>query len=116
NTIHRSGTDHSIIPGDRKRTHNEVWKILCACAYQKAGDRNRSLQYLRTVNLDNLGFGWEKYYSIIFYLVQVEFSEPKDRRKILIKLNHLVEETRFSFFETQLATYENAVLPRASAC
>lgn len=110
NTFHRSSTDQSIIPGERKRTHDEVWKILCACANQKAGDRNRSLQYLRTVNLDNLGFGWEKYYSIIFYLVQLEFSEPKDRRKILIKLNHLVEETRFSFFEQQLTLHKDAVL------
>ena len=115
NTFYTSSKPSSI-PPERKRTHDEVWNILCAFAYNKIGDVAAARKYLTCVNLDNLGFGWKKYYSIIFYLVQLELSDPKDRHKILIKLRQLVEETRFSFFETQLATYENAVLPRASAC
>ena len=95
-----------FIPADRKATHDEVWKILCAVGYHKIGDTARSEKYFESVNLENLGFGWRKYYSLIYYFFLTEISEPCEQKKIYLKLRDLVNETHFSFYGDRLARIE----------
>jgi hypothetical protein len=83
-----------------------VWKILCAVGYHKIGDTARSEKYFESVNLENLGFGWRKYYSLIYYFFLTEISEPCEQKKIYLKLRDLVDETHFSFYGDRLAKIE----------
>lgn len=95
-----------FIPADRKATHDEVWKILCAVGFHKVGDTARSQKYLEFINLENLGFGWRKYYSLIYYFFLAEISEARAQNKLCTKLRELVDETHFSFYEDRLAKIE----------
>lgn len=101
NTPHKV-KDYSYIPEDRKQTHDEVWKILCAAAFQKIGDLEKSNAYLKKVNLKNLGIGWKKYYTMFYYFTQIELAEADKREEIILKLQKLIDETHFFYFETQL--------------
>lgn len=101
-----------FIPADRKSTHDEVWKILCAVGYHKIGDSNSSQKYLESIHLENLGFGWRKYYSMIYYSLLAEISEPSEHKKIYLKLRDLIDETYFSFYEVRLAKIEAATRVR----
>jgi len=101
-----------FIPADRKSTHDEVWKILCAVGYHKIGDIDTSKKYLESIHLENLGFGWQKYYSMIYYSLLAEISEPSEQKKIYLKLRDLIDETYFSFYEDRLAKIEAATSVR----
>jgi len=83
-----------------------VWKILCAVGFHKVGDTARSQKYLEFINLENLGFGWRKYYSLIYYFFLAEISEARAQNKLCAKLRELVDETHFSFYEDRLAKIE----------
>lgn len=90
--------DEGFIPAKRKRTHDEVWKILCASAYQKMGAKENTEKVLNRVNLENLEIGWTKYYSIMFYFVQLNGSENNQHRDVISKLKKLIDETYFSYY------------------
>jgi hypothetical protein len=92
--------DRHFVSEERKQTHREVWKILCAAAYQKIGNKTKCLEYLKSINLNNLGIGWEKYYSILYYLTcvqNIEFSIDVDP---YTKFLSLVDETYFSYYRS----------------
>lgn len=94
--------DKSYVPSQRKQTHDEVWKILCAAGYHKIGDRAKTQSYLNEINLENLGFGWKKYYSIICYFVLLDFTAEKEHEETLLKLQNLIDETYFCYFDDRL--------------
>ncbi|MBF8457318.1 hypothetical protein IV494_08990 [Kaistella sp. G5-32] len=104
NTFQKAG-DKYFIPSQRKKTHDEVWKILCATAYQKMGDQQNSDLYLSQVNLENLGIGWEKYYSIMYYFVLLKSADKPEQNNIISKLQILVDSTYFSYYENLLRDY-----------
>ena len=104
NTPHKL-KDYSYIPEDRKQTHDEVWKILCAAAFQKIGDLEKSNAYLNMVNLKNLGIGWKKYYTLFYHFTQVQLSEPDKREEIILKIQQLIDKTHLVYFETQLQNW-----------
>lgn len=104
NTIQKE-SDKDFIPSKRKITHDEVWKILCATAYQKMGDQKNSDWYLNRVNLENLGIGWEKYYSMMYYFVQLKSADQHEQPNIIPKIKILIDDTYFSYYEDLLNDY-----------
>jgi len=97
--------DEVFIPSTRKNTHLEVWNILCATAYFNLGDQTNAEEYLQRVNLENLGIGWKKYYSLMYYCALVKYSDHGKNTEIISKLNILIQETGFSYFENILHNY-----------
>ena len=97
--------DEDFIPLQRKRTHDEVWKILCATAYQKIGEKENTETYLNRVNLENLEIGWTKYYSIMYYFVQLKRRGDDQQTIIISKIKTLIDETYFSYYDTVLDDY-----------
>ncbi|WP_304344296.1 hypothetical protein [Chryseobacterium koreense] len=95
-------TDRSILPEDRLQSHRECWKILCAVAYHKMGEKENSLQYLNEVALENLSYGCTKYYSILYYFVKYDLVGKDEKVRIKEHLEDLIEETRFSFYNNWL--------------
>ena len=94
--------DREFVSEERRQTHNEVWKILCAISYIKNGDRLTCLKYLESIDLNDLGIGWNKYYSIIYYLVCLqmpEFNNGKDSYSLFL---NLIDETYFYYYRTAL--------------
>ena len=106
NNTYQDKSGHQFIPAHRKNTHDEVWKILCAVGYHKIGQIEKSLQYAETIDLENLGFGWRKYYSMVYYFLLVEISEIEEQKKIATKLRDLLDETFFSYYENQISKIE----------
>lgn len=93
-------SDDPSIPTDRKQTHDEVWKNLCLLSHQKLGNTEDVEYYIHTIHLENLGIGWKKYYSILYYLALLQFSvDEHEQNNIRKKLVNLVEETHFTYFE-----------------
>jgi len=107
NNTFQSSAQQNFIPSQRKLTHDEVWKILSAVGYHKIGDEETAKKFAERVNLENLGFGWQKYYSIIYYFLLLEIVELKEKSKILKKLHHLISETHFTHFEEKLSLYNS---------
>lgn len=104
NTVQKE-IDEYFIPVTRKKTHEQVWKILCAAAYQKMGDEAQSELYLNEVDLEQLGIGWEKYYSLMYYFTQLKSAGIIDKTTILSKIKILLQETCFSYYEDFLRDY-----------
>lgn len=100
--------DQSFIPSERKKTHEEVWNILCAAAYQKMDDHLKAEDFLKRTNLENLGIGWKKYYSIMYYFVELKATEASNQKPIISKLRILINETFFSYYEDLLNDYLEA--------
>ena len=94
--------DRHFVSEERKQTHREVWKILCAAAYQKIGNKTKCLEYLKSINLNNLGIGWEKYYSILYYLTCVQNTEFSIDVDPYTKFLSLVDETYFSYYRLKI--------------
>lgn len=104
NTVQKND-DKSYVPIDRKQTHDEVFKILCVSAYHKMGITNNAKKFLDKINIANLGFGWEKYYSIMYYFVQLDYAKHQDKKEIITKLKTLINETYFCYYEEKLLKY-----------
>lgn len=102
NNTGQKKSDRSYVPSDRKQTHDEVWKILCTVAYYKLGDQNKARSYMNTVDIENLGIGWRKYYSIMYHFVQVELNECNHKPETIDKLRSLINETYFYYYEDKL--------------
>ena len=102
NNSFQKADDEVYIPLQRKETHDEVWKILCAVAYQKMGDQKNTKLYLDRVNLENLGIGWKKYYSLMYYFVQLNVAGKNQEADIISKLETLINDTFFSYYQTLL--------------
>lgn len=100
NNTFQQNSDESFIPSERTQTHREVWNILCATAYQKLGDLEKLQYYLDQTNLENLGIGWKKYYSILYYFVQLKSLNINDQREVILKLDRLIDETYFTYYES----------------
>ena len=104
NTVQKAD-DQSFIPFQRKQTHVEVWNILCSLAFQKMGDEISTQLHLDQVDLENLGIGWKKYYSMLYYFVQLNQENVTEKTKIVSKVKKLIDETHFSYFEALLDHY-----------
>lgn len=102
NTVQKNN-DEAFIPSQRKITHDEVWKIICATSYQKMGDHEKSKWYANSVNLDNLEIGWKKYYSILYYFVQLKESKENCNTSTVKKLKTLIAQTYFSYYQDLLS-------------
>ena len=97
--------DEVFIPSTRKNTHIEVWNILCATAYLKMGDQKNAEEYLHRVNLENLGIGWKKYYSLMYYFALLKNSENIQNTDLLSRLKILLNETCFTYYENLLENH-----------
>lgn len=106
NNCEQINEDHDFIPADRKQTHEEVWKILLAAAYQKLGGVEKSQHYMRLVNLENLGVGWQKYYTLMFYFIRLKSDGNADDTELISKIEFLINETHFSYYENELSNYQ----------
>jgi hypothetical protein len=105
NTTLQVDSDLDFIPTERKNTHVEVWNILCAAAYQKMGNELKTAFYLNLVNLEKLGIGWTKYYSLMYYFVKLKCAEKNQQSPIISKLRSLISETYFSYYQSLLNDY-----------
>jgi len=94
--------DRHFVSEERRQTHHEVWKILCAAAYQKMDNKTKCLEYLKSIDLNNLGIGWNKYYSIMYYLTCIQMPEFVIADDAYTKLIALIDETYFSYYHTAL--------------
>lgn len=99
NNTFQQNSDQSFIPSERKQTHLEVWKILCAVSYQKMGDFKKMQYYLDLVKLENLGIGWKKYYSLMYYFALLNVADKNKEADIISKLEGLINETYFSYYQ-----------------
>ncbi len=111
NNTFQLNNDEDYIPSKRKETHNEVWKILCAVAYQKIGDRKNTEHFLNQINLKNLGTGWEKYYSLLYYCVYFHSAQLEQKIECISKLKILIGETYFSYYQNFLMEFSQELEP-----
>ena len=98
----QSKKDLPYVPQDRKETHDEVWKILCASALQKSGKKKEAFRKLKSIRIEKLGVGWSKYYSIHYYHILLKINEGTDASEIISKIQTLIDETSFSYFKKEL--------------
>lgn len=108
NNTFQKNNDHDFITSQRKKTHDEVWNILCVAAYQKMGNKGNTNYYSDQVDLENLEVGWKKYYSILYYFVQLKMSAPNTQKSTILKLKSLIDETYFSYYQDMLDEYLEA--------
>ena len=106
NNTFQKESEQGYIPAQRKKTHDEVWNILCAASYQKLGDEKNKEWYLSRVNLENLGIGWKKYYSMIYYFIRLP-NDDENKINLISNIENLIEETYFSYYDTLLKDYLN---------
>lgn len=100
--------DRKFVSEERMQTHREVWKILCAAAYHKMGDIHNCLKYLNAINLNNLGIGWNKYYSILYYFICTQITDSSIAPDSYSKLISLIDETYFYHYRSALhKVFEN---------
>lgn len=105
NQTPQSEQDVAYVPADRKQTHEEVWKILCAVVFLKTNQIDELRSTLDTINLENIGFGWKKYYSVIYYFVLLSIGNKADENAIISELAWLLERTQFPYFENALKNH-----------
>lgn len=55
--------------------------------------------YLDLVNLENLGIGWKKYYSLMYYFALLNVADKNKEADIISKLEGLINETYFSYYQ-----------------
>lgn len=104
--------DQSFVPEKRKISHQQVWLILSARAYQILENHEQSKSILSEINLEFLTIGWQKYYSIIYYYTIFPYS--KEQRKISKKLSTLIVETKISYWQTKMEELANPKKIQAS--
>lgn len=102
-------SDEDYIPSKRKETHDEVWRILCASAYQKMGKNEKTKFFLNQIDLKNLGTGWKKYYSLLYYSVYFHSADLDQKIECISKLKTLIEETYFSYYENYLIDFSKVL-------
>ncbi|WP_027376132.1 hypothetical protein [Kaistella palustris] len=107
NNTKQKFSDRKFVPQDRKENHDECWKIMCAVAYYKMGEYEKSESLLRKTNLDHLALGWKKSYSILYYFMKYEFSGSEERVEIKAILARLIEETHFVYYLKRLNSLDN---------
>ena len=105
NNTFQNYDDLIFIPVHRKQTHEEAWKILCATVYQKIGNQQKADHYFNLVNLENLENGWRKYYSILYYFIQLKNSKNDRETETILKIKTLIEETYFSYYDSLLSDF-----------
>ncbi|MFC6268042.1 hypothetical protein [Frigoriflavimonas asaccharolytica] len=105
NTLQKS-KDLDFVPTNRKKTHDEAWNILCATAYCKMNDKQKTSYHLNKVNVENLGIGWKKYYSILYYFALLQNSEIKNNEEMISRLKKMIDETYFTYFEDKLQDFQ----------
>lgn len=69
------------------------------------GVKENTEKVLNRMNLENLEIGWTKYYSIMFYLVQLNGSENNQHSDVISKLKKLIDETYCSYYDALLNDY-----------
>lgn len=94
--------DLKFVPAERIQTHREVWNILCATAYEKLGDLEKCKYYFNQIDLNQLGFGWKNYYSILYHFVELKLVTVEEHPKILKKIEKLIDSTYFYFYRDKL--------------
>lgn len=105
--VEQTEKDKSYVPLDRKQTHEEVWKILCAVSYNKLGNEDKCKSYLDRVDLENLGVGWKNYFSILFRFTELEYLSDNEKPTCLECLEQLINKTYFFYFEEKLQRLKN---------
>ncbi len=95
-------SDKSFVPDHRKENHEEIWKIMCAYAYVRMGERQSAKALFKAVDLKKLTVGWRKYYSILYWLTALLLQEESQGFDIKYTLEKLIKETRFSFYDAVL--------------
>ena len=100
-------SDKPFVRQDRKENHEECWKIMCSVAYFQMKNYELSEKYLSDVQLEKLSIGWQKYYSILYYIVKFEFVDIDEKLEIKNKLLKLIEETHFYYYHQILENLEN---------
>lgn len=98
NSIPQKYLDKNPVPQDRKVSHQEVWKILQARAWQILGENQKTEEFLKAVSLGKIDFGWQKYYSIIYYLTLMNLKN-KERNKFSKKIISMAQELNMTYFE-----------------
>lgn len=111
NNTFQVNNDEDYIPSERKETHDEVWKILCAVAYQKMGDKKNTERFLNQINLKNLGTGWKKYYSLLYYSVYFHSAQLDQKIECFSKLKILIGETYFCYYQNYLIAFSKELEP-----
>lgn len=111
NNTFQLNNDEDYIPLKRKETHDEVWKILCAAAYQKMGNKKNTERFLNQINLKNLGIGWEKYYALLYYSIYFHSAQLDQKIECLSKLKRLITETYFSYYQNRLIEFSKELEP-----
>lgn len=111
NNTFQVNNDEDYIPSKRKETHDEVWKILCAVAYQKMGDKKNTERFLNQINLKNLGTGWKKYYSLLYYSVYFHSAQLDQKIECFSKLKILIGETYFCYYHNYLIEFSKELEP-----
>lgn len=111
NNTFQLNNDEDYIPSQRKETHDEVWKILCAVAYHKMGEKNSTEHFLNQINLKNLGTGWEKYYSLLYYSVYFHSAQLDQKVECISQLKKLIDETYFSYYQDYVIEFSKELDP-----
>lgn len=111
NNTFQVNNDEDYIPSKRKETHDEVWKILCAVAYQKMRDKKNTERFLNQINLKNLGTGWKKYYSLLYYSVYFHSAQQDQKIECFSKLKILIGETYFCYYQNYLIEFSKELEP-----
>jgi hypothetical protein len=111
NNTFQINNDEDYIPSKRKETHDEVWKILCAVAYQKMRDKKNTERFLNQINLKNLGTGWKKYYSLLYYSVYFHSAQQDQKIECFSKLKILISETYFCYYQNYLIEFSKELEP-----
>lgn len=97
--------DAYFVPQDRKESHDEVWKILSAISHQKLGNVVEMQSILNSINLDKLGVGWRKYYSILYKFLLVQYLDGEEKATCTTELQELIQKSYFFYFQDKLDNY-----------
>lgn len=100
NNIVQKFDDKSFVPTDREKSHREVWKILEAVVYQKLHKFSEVNKIVRRINLSLLNFGWQKYYTLIYFLCLSKI-EGRKKKKMIEKGLELSRELHMTYFERE---------------
>jgi hypothetical protein len=102
NTV-QTEDDKIYVPLDRKHTHDEAWRILCAIGYQKIGEFEKSKSYIDRIDVEKLGVGWKNYFSILFYFTKSSMCNIDEKLNCINDLEKLLEKSYFPYFDEKLS-------------
>lgn len=97
NNTFQQHDDLAFIPESRKKSHQEIWKILCAFAYHKMGEKTSAQSYLAAARTEDINHGWQKYYTLLYLVVKRDYVAASERAAITSRLLMLINETHFSY-------------------